>query len=53
MKEWLAGFAYRTEMGIGIFLISGGLALVVAWITVGYKSVRAALTNPVDCLRYE
>ncbi len=53
MKEWLSGFAYRTEMGIGIFLISGGLALVVAWMTVGYKSVRAALTNPVNCLRYE
>jgi len=53
MKEWLTGFAYRTEMGVGIFLISGGLALVVAWMTVGYKSVRAALTNPVDCLRYE
>lgn len=53
MKEWLTGFAYRTEMGIGIFLISGGLALVVAWMTVGYKSVRAALTDPVDCLRYE
>ena len=53
MKEWLTGFAYRAEMGLGIFLISGGLALVLAWITVGYKSVRAALTNPVDCLRYE
>jgi ABC-type antimicrobial peptide transport system permease subunit len=53
MKEWLASFAYRTEVGIGIFLMSGGLALVVAWMTVGYKSVRAALTNPVDCLRYE
>jgi hypothetical protein len=53
MKEWLTGFAYRTEMGIGIFLMSGGLALAVAWITVGYKSVRAALADPVDCLRYE
>jgi putative ABC transport system permease protein len=53
MKELLAVYAYRIEIGIGIFLISGGMALVMAWITVGYKSVRAALTNPVDCLRYE
>jgi len=53
MKQLLAVYAYRTEIGIGIFLISGGLALVMALMTVGYKSVRAALTNPVDCLRYE
>jgi len=53
MNEWLQGFAYRAKMGIGIFLISGGLALIVAWMTVGYQSVRAALTDPVDCLRYE
>jgi putative ABC transport system permease protein len=53
MKEWLTVYAYRAEMKIGIFLLSGGLALVVAWITVGYKSVRAALANPVDSLRYE
>ncbi len=53
MNEWLHGFAYRAKMGIGIFLISGGLALIVAWLTVGYQSVRAALTDPVDCLRYE
>jgi len=53
MNEWLHGFAYRARMGIGIFLISGGLALIVAWLTVGYQSVRAALTDPVDCLRYE
>jgi len=53
MKQLLAVYAYRTEIGIGIFLISGGLVLVMALMTVGYKSVRAALTNPVDCLRYE
>ncbi len=53
MNEWLHGYAYRAKMGIGIFLISGGLALIVAWMTVGYQSMRAALTDPVDCLRYE
>jgi len=46
-------YAYRTSVGIGIFLLSGGLALVFAFLTVGYRSFRAALANPVEALRYE
>jgi hypothetical protein len=53
MNRWLANFAYRTELGIGIFLASAALALGIALLTVSYQSIRAAAANPVDSLRYE
>ncbi len=53
MNSWLQKFAYRTSMGFLIFLITGILALVIALLTVSYQSVKAALANPVDSLRYE
>ena len=55
MQDWLAGFAYRIEMAQvwWIFLIAGLGALVISWLTVSYQSVKAALTNPVEALRYE
>ena len=53
MKKWLANFAYRTEIGAGIFFTSAGLALGIALLTVSFQSVKAAAANPVDSLRYE
>jgi putative ABC transport system permease protein len=53
MTQWLEGFAYRTEIGVGIFALSGGIALVIALLTVGGQSVRAAIANPVKSLRSE
>ena len=53
MRQWLQNFVYRTDMRIGIFLFSGLVALVFALGTVGYRSVKAALANPVDSLRNE
>ena len=53
MSQWLEGFAYRTEIGAGIFALSGGIALVIALLTVGGQSVRAAIANPVKSLRNE
>jgi putative ABC transport system permease protein len=53
MSRWLQNFAYRTSIGIGIFIISGLLALAIALLTVSYQSIKAALANPVDSLRYE
>ena len=46
-------FAYRITIGPGIFLMAGGLALGLAFLTVSYQSVQAALTNPAESLRYE
>jgi putative ABC transport system permease protein len=53
MDKWLQNFAYRVNIGIWIFVLSASLALTVALITVSYQSIRAALANPVESLRYE
>lgn len=53
VNRLLRVYAYRTPVGIEIFLLSGGLALVIAFLTVGYRAFRAALANPVEALRYE
>ena len=53
MQRWLEDFAYRIEISWRIFLIAGSLALAIAMLTVGYQAIRAALTNPVESLRYE
>jgi len=53
MRKWLESFAYRVELGAELFVLGGIAALAVAWLTVSYQAVRAALTNPVEALRYE
>ncbi len=53
MNMWLADFAYKIEIGPGIFLLAGGLALLIALATVSWQSIRAALANPVESLRSE
>ena len=53
MKNWLRGYAYRTELSGIVFLAAMALALAVALITVSFQSIRAALANPADSLRYE
>ena len=53
MSRWLEDFAYRIELGPGVFLLSGALALGIALLTVSYHSIRVALADPVKSLRYE
>ena len=53
MDRWLQDFAYRVDLSWPIFLMAGLTALGVAWLTVGYQSIRAALNDPVEALRYE
>ena len=50
---WLSNFAYRVDVGISIYLIAGIIALTLAILTVSFHTFRAALSNPVDSLRYE
>jgi putative ABC transport system permease protein len=52
-ETWLNGFAYRVDVSPWIIIGSGLVALVIAWITVSYQSIKAAGTNPVHALRYE
>jgi len=53
MNGWLQNFVYRIQMGMGVFMLAIVASLVIAWITVGYRAVRAALANPVKSLRSE
>jgi putative ABC transport system permease protein len=53
LGRWLDGFAYRVDLGPGVFLLAGGLALVTALATVSVHAVRAANADPVKSLRYE
>ncbi|MDH4270832.1 MAG: ABC transporter permease, partial [Candidatus Aminicenantes bacterium] len=52
-RTWLQDFAYRTNLTAWVFVLSAALALLVALLTVSFQSIRAALANPVDSLRYE
>ncbi len=53
MDRWLQDFAYRIEISWPIFLIAGLAALGIALLTVSYQSIKAALADPVESLRYE
>ena len=53
MSEWLKNFAYTIDLGIGIFLIAGFIALTIAIATVAGRAIQAATLNPVESLRSE
>jgi putative ABC transport system permease protein len=53
MQRWLEGFPYRITINAGIFLAAGGLAVLIAIITVGGKAMMAARANPANSLRSE
>ena len=53
MDKWLQKFAYRIDLGLTPFVISGTAVLLVAYLTVSWQSVRAARANPVESLKYQ
>ncbi|MBX2842738.1 MAG: ABC transporter permease [Flammeovirgaceae bacterium] len=53
MDWWLQEFPYKIELNIGVFVLSGILALIIAWLTVSYQSIKAAINNPVKSLKVE
>jgi putative ABC transport system permease protein len=53
MDRWLNNFVYRVELGAGIFILSILITFIVALLTVGFRSVKAALMNPIKTLRTE
>ena len=53
ISRWLQDFAYRTEVNVLLFVLAAGAALLVAFLTMGFHSVKTARLNPVESLRYE
>ncbi|MFC1724480.1 ABC transporter permease [candidate division KSB1 bacterium] len=53
MQKWLENFAYKTTIGIGVFITTFLIAICISFISVAYKSIKAAAANPVDSLKNE
>ncbi|MEX2233242.1 MAG: hypothetical protein WD824_13855 [Cyclobacteriaceae bacterium] len=53
MQIWLQGFAYKVSMDWTVFALAGGLALIIAFITMSFQTIRAGTHSPVDALRNE
>jgi putative ABC transport system permease protein len=53
MSRWLDNFAYHTAIRPGVFVAAGLAAVLMAGLSVGYQSVRAALSDPAAVLRHE
>ncbi|MGD1889411.1 MAG: ABC transporter permease [Cyclobacteriaceae bacterium] len=53
MKAWLETFAYQIPLTASYFILAFIVSMLIALVTVGYKSLRAATANPVDSLRNE
>ncbi len=52
-QQWLQGFAFSVNLDIWYFVLAGTLMIAIAWLTVGFQTLKAARTNPVDTLRSE
>jgi ABC-type antimicrobial peptide transport system permease subunit len=53
MHQWLQKYTYRITLGPGFFIVTVLAAVAIAWMTVGYRALRAALANPAGSLRSE
>ena len=53
MNQWLQSFAYRVGISWWIFAAAGIIALLIAFITVSFQAIKAAISNPVKNLRTE
>lgn len=53
MKDWLDDFAYRSEMAVWIFAVATILSFVIAFVTISFQSVKAAMAQPVNAIKYE
>jgi putative ABC transport system permease protein len=53
MNKWLQDFAYKIDISWWVFVISGGIALLIALLTVSFQAIKAAIANPIEALRYE
>jgi putative ABC transport system permease protein len=53
VNKWLQEYAYKTDVSLQVFFLSGCLALIIAFVTVSYQTVKAAIANPTEPLKYE
>jgi putative ABC transport system permease protein len=53
MDGWLQSFEYRINVGWDVFILAGGISMVIALLTISYHTIKTALTRPAETLKYE
>lgn len=53
VQWWLHGYSYRATIGLSVYMLAGGIALLIALLTISYQCIRAAMMNPAQSLRSE
>ncbi|MCK5277664.1 MAG: hypothetical protein KAK04_03985, partial [Cyclobacteriaceae bacterium] len=53
LNQWLQNFSYKTNLSWWVFVLGAVAVMLIALLTVIFQSVRAALKNPTEALRYE
>ena len=53
MSKWLQNFAYHTDINFWYFIIAGSLTLFIALLSISFQTMKAANSNPIECLKYE
>ncbi len=53
IDQWLSNFAYRTNIGVLVFIAAGLIVFIISWITVGTQTLKAAQSNPAEILHNE
>ena len=53
VQWWLEGFSYRIDLGLNVFIGIGLLTLLIALLTISYQSIKTAMSDPVQSLKYE
>jgi putative ABC transport system permease protein len=53
MQNWLQDFAYRIPIDWTVFVVAGGISLLIAFLTISFQTIKAAMGNPVESLRTE
>ena len=53
MHNWLASYSYRVNISLWVFIAAGSVSTAIAFITVGFQAIKAAIANPVKSLRTE
>jgi putative ABC transport system permease protein len=53
MNKWLDDFAYRININVWVFIVAGTLAVTIAFATISFQAIKAAIANPVKSLRTE
>jgi putative ABC transport system permease protein len=53
MENWLSNFMYKVELNPLVFVVTGLVTMIIAWLTIGYLTLKTASANPVDTLKEE